>query len=490
MNEGGNSDRDKLTYWIPLGEQARIGLNGYEESLWAKEVYDKLNIDIEFQHPPSKSVNEMFDIMMAMDTLPDIIQYNGWATGYIGGPGKAIDDGKIIDLMDIIEEKAPDTYRYFVENEDVMKMSKTDKGQLFGFPFVYSEKDLQAWRGIVIRNDWLGDLNMAIPKTMDEWETVLAAFSNQKGAVAPLSLSTLDLPYFCGAYNVGYDYYLQDGRVKLGVLEEGFKEFLTTMNRWYETGLLNKDISTLNSKMRDVNILGGISGAVTGNLGGSIGRWQDTATDDKFELAGVPYPVLQKGDRSNFAVLSPKCAGFNVVTTSCKNVDVAMKFLNYGFTEEGSMLYNFGVEGESYNMTDGYPTYTDVITNNPEGVSMSTIMYKYMRSQNMGPFVQDRRYMEQYAALPQQKQAWKLWADTDGISHMLPPFLYINEENLSDITKKTNTVMTYKEDMVLKFIMGVEPLSNYNEFIDGLYQRGIMDVLDDKQEAYERYLNR
>ena len=41
---------------------------------------------------------------------------------------------------------------------------------------------------------------------------------------------------------------------------------------------------------------------------------------------------------------------------------------------------NFGVEGESYNMVDGKPVYTDQIFNNPEGLSIAEALSMYCRA--------------------------------------------------------------------------------------------------------------
>ena len=68
------------------------------------------------------------------------------------------------------------------------------------------------------------------------------------------------------------------------------------------------------------------------------------------------------------------------------------------------MLFNFGVEGVSYEMKDGYPTYTDEVMKNPDGLSITQALSKYNLASYSGPFVQDRRYVEQYSALPQQKR--------------------------------------------------------------------------------------
>ena len=58
--------------------------------------------------------------MMASDNLPDIVEYN-WAN-YPGGPGKAIEDGKIIRLNEYIEEYCPELKQYLDEHEEVAKV--------------------------------------------------------------------------------------------------------------------------------------------------------------------------------------------------------------------------------------------------------------------------------------------------------------------------------------------------------------------------------
>ena len=42
--------------------------------------------------------------------------------------------------------------------------------------------------------------------------------------------------------------------------------------------------------------------------------------------------------------------------------------------------------------------------------------------------------------------------------------------------------------MIMKFIMGAEPLDQYDKAVEQLKARGIDKVLEMKQAAYERYL--
>ena len=151
------------------------------------------------------------------------------------------------------------------------------------------------------------------------------------------------------------------------------------------------------------------------------------------------------------------------------------------------MLYNFGIEGVSYNMVDGYPTYSELITNDPEGKPMAESMSKYIRAHTGGPFVQDVRYMEQYASRPQQKEAWKNWLSTNSAEHFLPQ-IYVDNE--SEIAKLQTDVSTYYSEMMLKFIMGLEPLDNFDKYVQELNSRGLNKILDAKQKAYDKFLER
>ncbi|MFW5436827.1 hypothetical protein [Paenibacillus apiarius] len=53
-------------------------------------------------------------------------------------------------------------------------------------------------------------------------------------------------------------------------------------------------------------------------------------------------------------------------------MDIRLPHDYYGvILEEGHILFNFGVEGESYKMEKGYPKYTDEIMKNPDGLPVA-----------------------------------------------------------------------------------------------------------------------
>lgn len=488
---GGKTDKaNHLTYWVELSGAASATVSNYGDTPFAKELQERTGVTVDYQHPAQGQASEKFNIMMASKNLPDIVEYN-W-TLYPGGPGKAIKDGKIIRLNEYIDEYCPELKQYLDEHKEVAKYCMTDEGDIFGFPFVRGADKLCVSQGLVVRKDWLDDLGIKEPETIAEWKAMLTAFKEEKNAQYPLDMNTwpFTIGAFSGAYGTPVAYYVEDGTVKYGPYEPEFKAFITEMNDWYKNGLITPDVASIDSKIIDSDLMTGNTGAVFGNLGGGIGKWLAAAQDDKFDLIGVKYPVLNKGDMPKFHGAQKLVTGtFTAITTSCKNPETAVKFLSYGYTDEGSMLYNFGIEGESYNMVDGYPKYTEEITNNSEGYAMSNMLARYTQAYSSGPFVQDERYMEQYAALPQQQTSWSNWAVYDGVSRD-EPYMYFSEDENTELVKKMSDITTYVDELIAKFIIGVEPIESYDSFTEGLKSRGIEDVLKAKQSAYERFLQR
>lgn len=480
---------NKITYWCGLTGNAMQTVTNLGETPFAQELMKRLGVEIEYQHPAQGQAGEKFNIMVAMGNLPDIIEHS-WNSGYPGGFPKAIADG-IVQPLDL-EKDAPNLAKIAKADPTVDRLLKTDDGQYYGFPFIRGDEYLLTSAGPIIRADWLKELGLETPETIDEWTTMLRAFK-EKGIKNPLSLAASSIEgfgLFVGAYGMADGLYIDNGTIKYGPAEDGYKDFLTQMNAWYSEGLLDPDYASIDGATVRSNILNGVSGATAGSCGSGIGRWLAAATTEGYDLVGAKYPVLKKGDKPQFGHYSlPVTATVAAITKDAKDKALCAKVLDYGYGEEGAMLFNFGIEGESYNMVDGYPTYTEIITANPDGLSMADALARYTVAYSEGSFLQDKRYMEQYAALPQQKEALTNWVYTDMKDHVLPT-LDLTEEERDALGNTIEAVKTYKSEMEAKFIMGVVELDKFEEYQKELEKRGLADYLKYYQAAYERYLNR
>lgn len=492
----GDGGEVKLTYWAPLYSHYSPTYTNMGETPFYQELQKRTGVELEFIHPTVGQENEQFNLMVASGDLTDLVEHG--MLDYKGGPEKAIQDNVILDITEQVQTNAPNLMKVLQDNPDWDKQVKTDSGKYYCFPAIRGSESLCYWNGLQIRQDYLDAVGMEKPETLDEWETVLTAFKEQLGVEYPLTLlnnnssvlSFLAPQYpFIGAYGITSDFYLVDGTVHFGAMEDEYLEFLTLFNRWYQNGLLDPDYATQDSKTYDAKIASGQSAAYVNSAGGGMGKYiAATKTNDpNAEIRAVKFPVLEKGTEPKIGYKENQYVQHQSVsiTPKCENVEAAVKLLDYGYSEEGHMLYNFGIEGTSYEMVDDNPTYTENITNSPEGLAMEKEMSKYCRAAILGPMIQDPRYYDQYMPLPEQKESPEIWKLED-TSWVMPPVTFTTEES-SRITSKLNEINNYRREMELKFVMGVEPLSNFESYVQHLKDMGIEEVISVYQAAADRY---
>jgi putative aldouronate transport system substrate-binding protein len=488
-----------LTYWSFFYGDSSFGPNNGDLPLY-KEVEKKTGVKVKFIHPAKGQESEQFNLMLASGDLPDIIQTNWFK--FKGGPEKAIKDNLIIPLNDVIDKNAPNLKKILSSDKELDKMVKTDDGKYYVFPiFRVLEKSLPpVYTGPMVRKDWLDELGLSVPTTIDEWETMLRAFKEKKGADSPFTVSVFSTggtmkagSLFMGAYGVMDDFFLQNGKVVYGPAESGFKDYLALMRKWYSAGLIDKDIFTVDGKTQDAKMLSGKAGSTIGNLGGGLGKYLDSmkGKDAKYDLVGTQYPTLKKGDKSEFGhwgMLYGDSNGSSAITTQSKNKDLAAQYLDYAYSREGQLLYNFGIEGTSYTIVNGVPTYTELITKNPNGLTFAQAATGYSNVNTS--VVQDPDYFRQ-SGLPykQQKTAVENWMNTNQKAHMIPAVTATPEES-SDLAKVMNDVETYKQEMVAKFILGQEPIENFDKYVAQIKKLGVDKAITIKEASIQRYNKR
>lgn len=486
-----------LKYYMGLSTGANVTNNGNIQ--FYQELQKRTGVKLEFIHPPVNQHKEALSMMLASGDLPDIIEYDWY--NFPGGPEKAIKDGYLLKLNDYIDKYAPNLKEYLKANPQVDKQVKTDEGSYYVFPFMRGDEILTVYYGPLMRKDWLDELGLKVPATLDEWYTTLKAFKEKKGVEAPLSFTSVPnegSPFYfsdalIGAFGISKNFYVEDGKVKFGAAQPEFKEFLTLMRKWYSEGLIDKNFATTDDKMLDSDITTGKTGATFGYNGGSLGKWLTAMKDKdpKFDLVAAPYPTLKAGETVKFAQKDflYTSSGSAAITGKSKNVEIAAKLLDYGYSEEGRMFFNFGTEGLSYKMENGSPVYTELLTNNPEKLSMAQAMSKYIRGNTSGPFIQDKRYIDLYYKTPQQRTALEVWNKSDATKYKLPRVTPTSEES-TEYSKIMNEINTLVDENMYKVILGEDSVDNFDKYLEKLKKIGIDKVIEINQNALDRYNKR
>lgn len=484
----------ELTYWCELNTNVSANYTNMGDTPFGQGLMERTGVTITYLHPPTGQLNEQFNLILADGDLPDIMEYT-WQS-YPGGPQKAIEDGNILALNDIIDQYCPNLKAYLEAHPDVDRQCKTDEGNYYMFPFVRGDDSLRVSTGLMIRQDWLNDLGLEMPTTIDEWHDVLTAFKTEKGATAPFAFeyTTPSLRNnwpFMSAYNTTAEFYVgDDGKIHYGPAEENYKEFLATMNQWYKEGLLDPDMPTAQLDQVSAKMTSGASGASLGWIGSRMGVWTTAAkeTDPNYDLEAAPVPTLNKGETAKMGPMDNVVVnnGGAAITTRCKDIEAAARLLDWAYSDEGHMYYNFGTEGESYTMENGEPVYTDLILNNPDGLPIAQAMSGYIRGNYNGPFVQDVRYAQQYYTMDCQKKAQATWTVPEASEHVLPPITPSSGES-EEFSAIMNEINTYRDEMTLKFILGTESLDNFDKFVDAMNQMNLKRAIEIENSALDRY---
>lgn len=482
-----------VTYWTPLNANVSANYGNLGETDFYKGLHEQSGISVEFRHPAVGQEKEQFNLLLLDEELPDVIEWEWF--GYDGGPQKAIDDGVIIPLNDVFDKYCPNIKAYLKEHPDVDKMIRTDNGDYYCFPFIRGGDLLLTSMGPMLRADWLEELGLEVPKTIDEWETVLTAFKEKKGATGAFAYwySVPDLtnhnPFAC-AYNARRTFYMKDGKIAYGAIEDGYKNYLQKMSEWMKAGLIDPDLATLTNDQVAAKITNGSAGASFAWGGSGMGNWTKAGqeTNSNFRLVAAPYPTLEAGQKPEMGQKDnfyPGGLGCAAITTSCKDVEVAARLLDFGYSDAGHILYNFGTEGVSYKLEDGKHVYTDTLLKNPN-LSITHAMAGYVRANYNGPFIQDEEYILQYFALDEQKEALKLWSDTNTAKYTVPP-ITPNAEESKEIARIMTEINTYRDECTLKFILGTMDMSEWDTYVSTIKSMGIDKVLEMENAALERY---
>lgn len=469
-------------------------------------IMDKTNITIDFNHPAAGQQKEKFDTMMATGkNLPDMIYYN-WAS-VTGGAAKYIEDGTILPLNDYLEEWAPNFLAYMEKYPEIRKQTVLDDGTYYMFPMIRldEESGVGTWfktEGFMIRQDWLDALELDMPTTVDELHDVLVAFKNGNlnGDGEELFPLVLTKDYVisktAAMYGILNDFYCDNGEIKYGPMQEKFKDYLSTMNQWYEEGLIDPEFLTIDGTTLTSKVTSNKAGVTFYQLAGGMGTWSNMmAGDENFNIVAMPWikqdadsPAYTATGDYNKVVVGP---GVAITSAALENghLEACIKFRDYFYSPEGTLISNFGIEGESYTMVDGEPIFTDAVLANDKGLTTTQALSQYALSASNDAMVKTAKYFKQVTLLlDNQKASQPVWNDCD-MSLLLPPIAHTADES-SRVSVIMSEINTYVDTAVYDFISGRKPIDEFDAFVAEIENMNIEEAIEIKQAAYDRYESR
>jgi len=466
-------------------------------TLYNKELIKRTGVTLKYTMTTNEDYDTKLNLLISSGDAPDFF---GMPSNYPGGVDKALQDGLIVDLSKYLDSDLPNLKALLDSNPEWKKAAMTDSGAMIGFPNIKESKAANVFAGAMIRKDLLDKVNLPVPETIEEWHTALTEFK-KIGVKNPFTALNW-FPYysgdFAGAFGAngpGYSIILDlNGKPAYGPIVPGYKDYLATMHQWYEEGLIDPDFVTLQDwDVLNTKMTSGQSAATVMFLSRILTYTNEgKKTDPNFEMIAAPHPVLQKGDTPYLGQVDPVVTPLIAVNANSKNLKDVLRYWDYRYSPEGILLSNFGIEGESYTLdASGNPQYTDLILaapTNSKGWTQAQAMGMYVAVDGNTPTVQLDGYFDQSKLTTDaQKDAVAKWSN-EAVSTLYPNVTF-NDAELETLKKLTD-IETYATEMTAKFILGSEPMDNFDKYVEHVKSMGIDQILAAEQSALDRYNSR
>lgn len=350
------------------------GKNGNWDNPVAKAITEATGVTLDVSYPVASQGDAKEDValMIANDEYPDMIYAKGSATDLYQA-------GALIDMTDLIEKYGPNIKKMYGAEMEKLKWSQDDPG-IYQLSYAgVNQKTLTTGGSCQIQWAALKENDYKYPKTLDEYEKMiksyLAAHPKTEDGLDMIGITmsasdwhwmiTLGNPAGLIAdaspdngqwiiddeYNVHYKH----------VTDEE-KEYFKWLCRMYNEGILDPNFAT---QTDDDYIAKVASGRVVAITDAEWHYSQCEATlvaDGKVDQTYVGLPVTLREDQVEKALMyQGTTVGWGIgITKSCEDPVRAIKFLDYLCSDEGQILYHWGIEGENYFLDDnGQPYRTD-----------------------------------------------------------------------------------------------------------------------------------
>ena len=466
------------------------------EGLAENEVYQRVSeiTGIHVEWDLRMDAATTYALMVAGGDYPDC--WGSKLTDYYPTYQTAYEEEVIIDLTDLVETWMPNYLAALRSEEGLLESCYTDQGQMLAIMPINTG---YTQFGGQIRGDIMEELGLDMPETFDNMHEVLRAMKSAYPESQPLILSkdgSQNCSWLGGGLGVmttvswrpfvQMNLYQVDGEVKLGLLEPEYREYIEMISEWYAEGLLYQDFFTNEGMGPPQDVIASNTAFVWYGSVNEMPLLEEVLTDENAYITGMtdvtrtPGEIIHLGDNTAKYVN----VGGYAISTDCENPEYVLQYFDYLYSDEGKILANYGVEGETFTYVDGEPRFTDMILNN-DTYSYVSALFKYCIYE--GPFELDvGRYFSAFN--DSQREAVRLWEANRDEAWNIPTAMTLTTEENEARSALIAEIGTYCSEMVLKFIVGeISVEDNWDTFVETIQSMGAQEIIDITQAALDRF---
>ncbi len=487
----------KISWYVNHGYILNPAYGSAEESPFHRDLEKNTGVDIEWKFPTAGTDgNQDLNLLLASATLPDIIY-----GAVMKEADRHVAEGTIRDLADVLEANSPNYWAFLQSNEMYDKAMKTDSGVYIGYGFFREDGGWNdTYLGPVVRQDLLDEQNLELPETISEFENVIKVFKEEYDMTLSFAWSRWNSFGIAGAFGayggtVFRTYVDNDGKIQLAQAQPEWRDYMAKLNEWWEAGLMDQDVMTLDDSLAQSKALNEVMGLSFTSMG-QLSNWikDAEAADNGAEWVGLQYPTDDNGKLSSvFGGYGIEPASITFISNDIddEKLPVAMRLLDYAYTEEGNLYWNFGTEGESWEYNDeGEVEYLPVVLDDPDG--LNNAISKYGGSTWSGPCIQATRllYLKNTEQSIAANDTWFYKNEEQTYKDKIPAGVSFTADEANEILEIQTAISTFVSETAAKFMIGEQDIDTFDDFVAQMDSMGLPRLLEINQAAYDRFMAR
>ena len=370
--DGAQADSGDDTSPITFEYYNADGKNGnWSETPVGAAITEATGVTLEITYPVSSTGDASEDValMIANDDYPDMIYSKAAVTNLY-------EAGALIDMTDLIEQYGPNIKKMYGDEFEKLKWGADDPG-IYQLSYAGVRGKILTTGGTCqIQYAVLAENDYKYPTTLAEYEEMIKSYlaahpTTEDGLeTIGISMSASDWHWMITLGNPAG--FIADAAPDNGqwLIDENYnctykhssddeKEYFRWLSRMYDEGILDQNFAT---QTDDDYIAKLSSGRVIAITDANWHYMQACATlnaDGKQDktYCGLPV-VMDPNDKAPTLMYQGLQVGYGLaITKSCEDPVRAIKFLDYLCSDEGAVLYRWGIEGENYQVDENGMRY-------------------------------------------------------------------------------------------------------------------------------------
>jgi putative aldouronate transport system substrate-binding protein len=492
------------TKFTALAQQAATTADW--NNMWAfKKIAEITNIIFEIEMINQQSWTEKVNLLFATQTLPEVIfTGNGTITQFdLLNYGT---QGLLLPIEEYVNEYAPLVTDTLEKYPDYKASLTSPDGHIYDLRGITTFQRELNRRRFWINGQWVQNVGMSIPKNLDEFYDMLVAFKTQdpngNGQADEIPIAgqfntgfAIDIPILVAFGYVDMKIDTIDDKIVYVPTEPNYENYLKYMNKLYQENLIDPDYFSQTTEQYLAKGAQVIYGTVCYHADWLL----MTKKEDYSQYISIPPMVSEYNSKQMWPANNSSRTGGLAISNTCKQPEAIARLLDWIFTEEGSIMMQFGPEQGQW---DGGPYGWTIVTENGVRGMKVTFPEKYanyniFRQQELNPMslpyrsTPEQPVSELYVALIENQVKLTTDVEKNFAPYYRVPFpsVMMTSEESSEINAIQTDLNPYVAQMEARFITGEESFNNYAAFVQGCKDRGTEKLVEIYQQVYDRYLS-